>query len=78
MNLAIQPPGWDSPPEPTKEDIRNDVTEHAKRYNNAKEDLEGALAEIEEFKNAMKLASAHLWYHYSIEEKDIESISNDD
>ena len=71
-NMAI------TPPEPTRREILNDVDEHSKKYLNAKEDLESALKEIEALKIEMKLASAHLWYHYSIEEKNIERVDFDE
>jgi hypothetical protein len=77
-HTALNHPMGDSPPEPTKEDIRNDVIEHAERYNNAKEDLEGALADVEEFKQIMKDSKEYLWSEHGIEEEDIERISDDD
>jgi|TARA_Y100000022_G_scaffold91641_1_gene79149 cell division septum initiation protein DivIVA len=71
-NMAI------TPPEPTKREVLEDVDEHSKKYLNAKEDLKGALEEIERYKNEMKLASAHLWYHYSIEEDEIKRVDWDE
>lgn len=97
MNLAIQPPGWDSPPEPSRRDIRRDIDAHAKEYLDAKEDLKGAHEEladihdsdspedikayfddVEKYRATMKRAKEYLFYHYGIEEQNIERISDDD
>jgi len=94
MNLAIQPPGWDSPPEPSRADIRRDVDDHAKQYLDAKEMFKDTCEAIEcsdspeqiedYFKDMrkalkdMKEAKEYLAHEYSIEEKDIERISDDD
>lgn len=97
MNLTIQPPGWDSPPEPTRSDKARDVDAHIKEYLDAKEELGWAHEEladihdsdspedikayfddVEKHRATMTRTKKYLWYHYGIEEKNIERISDDD
>ena len=67
-----------TPPEPTPYQVRCDIQAECKTYMNAKEDLESALTDVEEFRAKMKVTLDYLRCHYEIEDlKDIERIAND-
>ena len=71
-NMAI------TPPEPTKEQIRQDIQDECKRYVNAKETLEGAKVEIEEQEASMKTTLEYLRCEYDLEDlEEIERIAED-
>ena len=71
-NMAI------TPPEPTQEQIRQDIQDECKTYVNAKEDLANALADAESFKTKMKDTLDYLWCHYEMEDiEEIERIAED-
>lgn len=95
--LSIQPPGWDSPPEPTRSDKARDVASHVKEYLEAKEelkyshealndihesdhpeDIKSYFDDVERHRATMKRTKEYLWYHYGIEEENIERIEIDD
>ena len=69
--LTIQPPGWDSPPEPSKHAIQDDIEEQVKRYHNAKADKEGCLETIKESEETMKSVVDYLSNEYNMSEEDI-------
>lgn len=67
-----------TPPEPTKEQIREDIQSECKIYVNAKEDLACALDDVKAFKEKMKATRDYLWCHYEIEDiEEIERIAKD-
>ena len=71
-NMAI------TPPEPTQEQIRQDIQDECKTYVNAKEDLANAEVEVEESKAKMQATLDYLWCHYEIEDiEEIERIAED-
>lgn len=71
-NMAI------TPPEPTKEQIREDIQDECKRYVNAKETLESAKVEIEEQEASMKTTLEYLRCEYDLEDlEEIERIAED-
>lgn len=69
--LSIQPPGWDSPPEPSRQQIQDDIEEHVKRYHNAKADKEGCLETIKESEETMQSVVDYLSNEYDMSEDDI-------
>ena len=72
--LSIQPPGWDSPPEPSQEYLRNDFIDNAKKYLNTKEDHKLCQEQLKEFEQEMKDIAQYLLAEHEIEEDDIEKI----
>ena len=74
--LSIQPPGWDSPPEPSKEYLRDDFIENAKKYLNTKEDHKLCQEQLKEFEQEMKNLAQYLFAEHEVEESDIEKILN--
>lgn len=71
-NMAI------TPPEPSKEQIREDIQNECKTYINAKEDLACALDDVEEFKAKMKVTLDYLRCEYDLEDlEEIERIARD-
>lgn len=71
-NMAI------TPPEPTKEQIREDIQRECKIYVSAKEDLECALDDVVQFRAKMQTTLDYLWCHYEIEDiNEIERIAED-
>lgn len=71
--LSIQPAGWDSPPEPSKREIQNDIEDHIKRYHNAEADRDGCLETIKESEATMKSVVDYLQYEYNMSEEDIKN-----
>lgn len=71
-NMAI------TPPEPTPEQVREDIQDECKRYVLAKETLEGARVEIEEQEASMKTTLEYLRCEYDLEDlEEIERIAGD-
>lgn len=76
-NGPFNHPMGDSPPEPTASDIKSDIEDHVNKYNNAKEDLEGSLEQIKEFKETMKSCLEYLEYEYNMDKDTVENYSDE-
>ena len=70
-------PMGDSPPEPSASCVKSDIEDHVKRYNSAKEDLEGSIECIKESKATMKDCLEYLEYEYDMDKDAVESYSNE-
>ena len=67
-----------TPPEPTKEQIRQDIQDECKRYVLAKETIEGARIEIKEQEESMKNILENLRCNHDLEDLEkIETIAAD-
>jgi len=76
-NGPFNHPMGDSPPEPSASDIKSDIEDHVKRYNNAKEDLQGSIECIKESKATMKSCLEYLEYEYNMDKDTVENYSDE-
>ena len=70
-------PMGDSPPEPSASDIKSDIEDHVKKYQNAKEDLEDSMECIKESKATMKSCLEYLEYEYNMDKDTVENYSDE-